>query len=297
MGPIGEPASPNRTTPPGPSRARARARGATRLLRVASFVVFHSAVLRLQAVLTKPSARPRLRAERQRWACRHICRVIGIDVHVDPAARHDAASLIVANHLGPFDAIILSSVFPVAFVGKAELLRWPLIGWVCRSVGLIGADRASRMSSRALVEAIRERIADNVSVLAFPEGTTSDGSAVAPFKTGAFEAAGYGACNVLPVAVRTTAINGTALRDPAGSALTWSDPAVSFASHCWGVLGIAHADVAVAVGRPIPTIGRDRRILAAEAHSAVSSLYRRLPGEGPSRFNNRKPRTADTDNV
>jgi 1-acyl-sn-glycerol-3-phosphate acyltransferase len=75
------------------------------------------------------------------------------------------------------------------FVAKRDVARWPLFGWLAHSAGTIFVDRERRFGAQKSVDVIRNAIADGSVVVIFPEGTSSDGSTVLPFKSALLESA------------------------------------------------------------------------------------------------------------
>ena len=100
-----------------------------------------------------------------------------------------SSGLLVSNHLSYLDIIVLSSIQPCVFVAKGDVARWPLFGWLARAAGTIFVDRERRFSSPKAVNAISDAIADGLVVVIFPEGTSSDGLTVLPFKSALLESA------------------------------------------------------------------------------------------------------------
>ena len=100
-----------------------------------------------------------------------------------------SSGLLVSNHLSYIDIIVLSSIRPCVFVAKRDVANWPLFGWLAHAAGTIFVDRERRVSSANSVDVIRNAIANGAVVVLFPEGTSSDGSAVLPFKPALFESA------------------------------------------------------------------------------------------------------------
>lgn len=245
-----------------------------RLLLVFACVIGRTSVLLIRLPLTRPEARHALRAEAQHRACRRICRILNLSVRHDPAPPAGTA-LFVSNHIGALDAFVLASAFRVAFVGKADLGSTPVVGWVCRAVGFVAVDRDQRMAASGFVDRVRQRLASGASVLAFPEGTTTTGESVLPFKTSVFEAAaGVPGVEIRPVCITYSA-------DEADeAAFAWADTSVSLTRHAWRVLGFRRATVDVLQGEAFPADAADRRTLAARAHEAVTAL--RLQKSGPS---------------
>ncbi len=224
--------------------------------------------------LGNPENPAQVRAGIQRRACVQLCQILGVQVTVRSDLPSPGASLIASNHLSVLDAIVLASVFDVSFLGKADILSWPVVGWVTRTVGMIPVFRDRRMATSDLVQRVRERLHENVSVLVFPEGTTSDGRALRRFKTGAFESiVGLPDARVLPVCI---AYSSGAPRESQVSEipLTWHDPRTSMAVHCWRVLKIRRTWTRVYVGLPETVGSSDRRALAKSVEHAVNMLRR-----------------------
>lgn len=117
--------------------------------------------------------------------CRFACRVLGICV-----TRHGSmpsSGLLVSNHLSYLDIVVLSSIRPCVFVAKHDVASWLLFGWLARAAGAIFVDRNRRFLSVRAAHLIRESIASGTVVVLFPEGTSSDGSTVLPFKSALLE--------------------------------------------------------------------------------------------------------------
>ena len=119
--------------------------------------------------------------------CRFACRVLGIRVRTHGSM--PSSGLLVSNHLSYLDIVVLSSIRPCVFVAKRDVATWPLFGWLAHAAGTIFVDRERRFSSPKAVNAIGDAIANGSVVVIFPEGTSSDGSTVLPFKSALLESA------------------------------------------------------------------------------------------------------------
>lgn len=97
------------------------------------------------------------------------------------------AQAVVANHASWLDIIVLNSLAPVFFVSKAEVAQWPGIGFLARLIGTVFIAR-DRTQAAAQRETLRARLAAGHRLLFFPEGTSSDGLRVLPFKSTLFAA-------------------------------------------------------------------------------------------------------------
>ena len=110
--------------------------------------------------------------------------------------------LLVANHMSYFDPLIVASHVPCTVVAKSEIGSWPCVGDVARRLGILMLQRGCGMSgARVLREAMRA-LERGVSVLVFPEGTTTTGDRVLPFRRGAFGAAALAGVPIVPVALK-----------------------------------------------------------------------------------------------
>ncbi len=133
-----------------------------------------------------------------RWS-RFACRVLGI--RVSTRGLMPQAGLLVCNHLSYLDIVALSSIEPCVFVAKRDVAAWPVFGWLAHAAGTIFVDRERRLRSARVVELVKDAIANGSVVVLFPEGTSSDGSAVLPFKSALLESAVQLRCPVASAAI------------------------------------------------------------------------------------------------
>lgn len=89
----------------------------------------------------------------------------------------------VSNHLSWIDILALAGESGTAFVAKDELTTAPLVGWLCRLNRTVFVKREDRMGVAEQINQLRDALAGNWSVTVFPEGTTTDGQSLLPFKT------------------------------------------------------------------------------------------------------------------
>ncbi|MBA4009288.1 MAG: 1-acyl-sn-glycerol-3-phosphate acyltransferase [Erythrobacter sp.] len=89
----------------------------------------------------------------------------------------------VANHISWVDILALAGASGTAFVAKAELATAPVVGWLARLNRTVFVKREHRMGVAEQINALKEALVDNWSVTVFPEGTTTDGQSLLPFKT------------------------------------------------------------------------------------------------------------------
>jgi len=97
------------------------------------------------------------------------------------ALRRDVVFL--ANHVSWVDILVLAGASGTAFVAKAELAQAPVVGWLAGLNRTVYVQREARRDVADQINAVREAMVDNWSVTIFPEGTTTDGQSLLPFKT------------------------------------------------------------------------------------------------------------------
>lgn len=89
----------------------------------------------------------------------------------------------VANHISWMDILALAGASGTAFVAKAELAQAPIVGWLASLNNTVFVKRENRVGVAEQINALKDALADNWSVTVFPEGTTTDGHSLLPFKT------------------------------------------------------------------------------------------------------------------
>lgn len=219
------------------------------------------------------------RMMRQGVAARQFCRIHNIHVKASKGVKRlSPATLRVSNHLTVIDPVILASQLDVCFAGKAEIARWPIIGWICKCYAMLLVHRRRRGEVITFASQIRERLQQGGSVLVFPEGTTGDGITLLPFKTGAFESVkNWEQARMQAIFMDVTAVNGYAVEGIEGrTALTkMSDRHKdNFVGQIRHLAGFRRLDIELRIGPLLPTSGMDRRELSGVARNEILALTR-----------------------
>ncbi len=160
-------------------------------------------VLHGMAVMTRfPALDAAGRRQRIQWWSAKLLRTMGLRLHAS-GTPHPGATLLVANHVSWLDIAAIHAVAPQArFVSKAEVLHWPLLGWLVKGAGTIFIERERKRDALRVVHQVAESLADGDTVAVFPEGTTTDGRALLPFHANLLHAAVTTGTPVQPVALR-----------------------------------------------------------------------------------------------
>lgn len=119
------------------------------------------------------------------FVCRNAFRVLRIKLYV-MGAPMTGRGAVVANHSSWLDIFTLNAAKRIYFVSKSEVASWPGIGWLARATGTVFIER-NPARARAQTEVFRDRLLAGHKLLFFPEGTSTDGLQVLPFKTTLFQ--------------------------------------------------------------------------------------------------------------
>lgn len=184
-------------------------------------------------------------------------------------------TLFVANHVSWADILVMGAIIDAQFVAKNEVAGWPLLGALARRRGTIFVDRTRPRDAGGQADALRSALDRGDDVLLFPEGTTSDGTTVAPFRTSLFVAA-EAAVRVQPVAISFADRGGRGMTDGEMRAFAWAGEQPLGANARRLAATGAHATARFLP--PIDTAGFDRKRLAAEAHRAIANAYHAARG-------------------
>ncbi|TMV08577.1 1-acyl-sn-glycerol-3-phosphate acyltransferase [Ruegeria sediminis] len=117
---------------------------------------------------------------------RNAFRILGIKLRTTGDLMRERGA-VVANHTSWLDIFALNARKRVYFVSKDEVAQWPAIGWLARAAGTVFIERNPR-KAREQTKLFEERLRAGHKLLFFPEGTSTDGLRVLPFKTTLFAA-------------------------------------------------------------------------------------------------------------
>ena len=242
-------------------------------------------ILRIAVFLTAFSLRMRARkpagdsAEFEAWrrdffggACQGILDRLGVRVSHEGSFPAEGG-ILVTNHLGYLDVLVLASLGPAVFVSRADVEHWPLIGPLTRWCSTIYIDRDRRDQIPAVIEQMSGALSTGAQVVFFPEGTSGAGDVVMPFRAALFGAAAAG-----EAPVRVAAISYRTLPDdpPARDSVCWWGDA-GFARHIFGLAGLREIEARVRFGESVLE-STDRKELANRCHAAVTELFTPVTG-------------------
>ena len=201
----------------------------------------------------------------RRWS-RGLLTALGIRlvVHGQPPDRNIGGAMFVANHVSWADIQAIHSVFALRFVAKREIGGWPVLGRLAACADTLFIDRARRRDAGRIVATIAERRRAGEGVWVFTEGTTSDGTAVLPFKGSLLQAAIDAQAPVWPIAIMYTHADGSLNRQ-----MAYYDE-MSLWQSLKLVLAQRSPSVELHFLPPIATAGLERHAVSALARRAIA---------------------------
>jgi 1-acyl-sn-glycerol-3-phosphate acyltransferase len=254
----------------------------TRRVRLALFVgllVPLTAVMAPFQIVAIRRGRPLRRRLPQIWH-RIAARMIGLNlrVHGRPANHDDVGVLVAANHVSWLDIVALGAAAPVSFIAKDEVAGWPGVSILAKLQETVFIERHRRGKAGEQAGRIRERLDKGDAIVLFPEGTTSDGNFLLPFKSALFGAAGVTPnvagkpVHVQPVAIVYTHVHGMPMGRYDRPLAAWPGD-IQLGPHLWRVLGEGAIDVTIVFGDSFPASDvPDRKVIAAVCEEAIRDM-------------------------
>ena len=139
-----------------------------------------------------------------RFWCKRLLSIFEIKVEVtglDTYLVNQKKYLMVANHISWMDIIVIQSIKPCIFVAKSDVASWPLFGWVAQMTGTIFIKRDKVSDIKKALKKMKRRLIKR-SVCIFPEGTSTSGRYLLPFKSNLFQSSIDTNKSILPLCLR-----------------------------------------------------------------------------------------------
>jgi len=191
-----------------------------------------------------------------------------------PVDRAEAGCMLIANHTSWLDIFVMNAVHPVRFIAKAEVLNWPLIGWLCQRTGTIFIQRASRKHTAAINLQISSLLTQGICVGLFPEGTTTDGKQVGHFHSALLQPAIDAGAKLCPIALRYQHLSGNT------STLAAFTGEMTLINSIWQILRGAQLNAVLAFTPALTPLDTNRRVLARSMQRSIAQeLLQPIPAQ------------------
>jgi 1-acyl-sn-glycerol-3-phosphate acyltransferase len=181
-----------------------------RILRIA----FHTLLGVILAAIAIPLASKQQKAKLIQWWCKYLLAAFNLRVishgHVPAPDTPLNNAMFVANHISWSDIHALNSIVAVRFIAKSEIRNWPIFGYLVKSANTLFIDRSKKRDAKRTIDVALQSLQTGDTLCLFPEGTTTDGTLMQPFKSSLLQAAIEAQSTIWPVAIRYPHPNGGA---------------------------------------------------------------------------------------
>ena len=189
--------------------------------------------------------------------------------------------VVIANHVSYVDGIVLGSIFPIVFVSKREVKKWPIVGQWNVLCGTIFINRQRKNEVGALVREMTRKLRQEANILLFPEGTSTNGEKMLPFQTVPLAAPLRSRSIIVPVTLAYTTIDEQPVTAANRDFVYWYGD-MDFVTHFWDLLGRRGVEVLVTLQPKIECFryadnSAGRKKLAEDCYNRVLG---RVTGKG-----------------
>jgi lyso-ornithine lipid O-acyltransferase len=189
--------------------------------------------------------------------------------------------VIIANHVSYVDGIVLGSIFPIVFVSKREVKKWPIVGQWNVLCGTVFINRQRKNEVGALVREMTRKLRQEANILLFPEGTSTNGEKMLPFQTVPLAAPLRSRSIIVPVTLAYTTIDEQPVTAVNRDFVYWYGD-MDFVTHFWNLLGRRGVEVLVTLQPKIECFryadnSAGRKKLAEDCYNRVLG---RVTGKG-----------------
>ena len=204
---------------------------------------------------------------------RTLLLIIGFRVRMQGEISPAKPTLFVSNHISYLDIPVLGALIPASFVAKSEVAGWPLFGFMAKLQETVFVQRKTTRAAEQSAY-LHNLLAGGRNLILFPEGTSSDGQTVLPFKSSLFSVAEYASADVpltvQPVTIACTGMNGLPMTRLTRPFYAWYGDMI-LVPHLWTVFRVGHFTLDVLFHPPVAA--RDfpnRKALAAWCQQQVA---------------------------
>ncbi len=200
-----------------------------------------------------------------KWWCGGLLRAFNIKVttYGNLPVPNSQGIMFVANHISWADIHALNSLIPLRFIAKSDIKSWPVFGYLVAKANTLFIDRGKRQQAGHIVEISSASLIAGDNLCFFPEGTTTDGTLVLPFKSSVLQAAITAETHIWPIAIRYIKQDGSINKAMAYAGET------TLMESMHQVLMQKNPAIELHFLAPILTSGQNRRDLAQAAYDAI----------------------------
>jgi len=241
-----------------------------RLMALALFILFYFSgfLLCLLIVRIAGLSFEKLRNCGMRFWSAGVCKIFNLRV-IAVGSAPKAPFILVLNHLSYLDIIPIFLHTNCTFVAKKEVRSWPVLGFMVKTMGVIFVDRGRKKDVVRVNNQLRESLNPLQGITLFPEGTSSGGEEVLPFRSPLLE---FPASEKIPVHVAALQYETGRGDLPARDSVCFFGARDTFLAHLFKMAQTRSITCTITFGERTVEDG-DRKTLAKKLHREVIKLF------------------------
>ena len=223
--------------------------------------------------------RDEIRKRRMRiWLTSFFCRIglrpLGISTAFSggDALKKAGGCLVVCNHMSYLDIIIMASMRPFVFVSSVDMHEKPFVGMMAELGGTYFVERRNASRLREEIKELAALMKEGFAVMLFPEGTSTDGSRVLPFRAPFMESARKAGVPVYPACLKYESIDGKPFGEGNRDLVCWYGD-MEFEPHFEELFSVERVEASVRIMEPADASHADRKELGDYLFSEVAAAY------------------------
>lgn len=203
------------------------------------------------------------------WWCGSLLKCFNIKVNVfgSQPTKQTESTMFIANHISWSDIHAINSVIPVRFIAKLEIKSWPIFGYLVSKSGTLFINRSIRKDAARIVDITAESLQSQDNVCLFPEGTTTEGTEILPFKSSIIQAAIKAEASLWPILVYYPKPDGSPNIKMAFAGET------TMVESMRDILNIRNPEVSLHFLSPINCKGQNRQAASKLAFEAINQQF------------------------
>jgi len=210
---------------------------------------------------------------------RGACRILSINVTISGKLSTKKPTLFVSSHVSYLDIIVMGGHVPGYFIAKSEVANWPVLGPMSKLQNTLFIERRGK-HAKGQVQQMQDHLKQGGNLILFPEGTSTDGEHVEPFKSSLFHAAELDdpEVTIQPITVAYKTYRHQPMTRFLRDHYAWYAD-MPFGAHFVNVLGLANAQVELILHPTVKIADfESRKACARHCETVVSEgLLRVLP--------------------
>jgi len=236
------------------------------------FVFIIVSIILFPFLLAFPFTRRRVATELNVLSARLILKALSFQIeHVGPAPKK--GSIIVGNHMSYLDILIYLSRFKCLFITSVDMGRRPFLGQLTWLGGCLYVERRNPRNLHRELKTIKKYFDKGFMVCFFPEGTSSDGRSVLPFKKSLFQLGLETSAPIQPIVLNYKTVNGKPFDDSTRDYVCWYGD-LAFPTHFLKLVQLKKVTAQLQVLSPVESKDfQDRKKLSNQSHRIILEQY------------------------